>query len=363
MVKVKNRLFSLFIIVFLSVFNCFGENMSLNILCWEGYSKYYTDEFEILIKEKYDIDIEFFITFASDPSEFWNVVRLDKADLISPAHNLFKSDKNNFISTRMVLPIDLKNIPNYKNVIDFLQYNDFVTEGGEVYGIPYAMGQYALAYNADKVLEPSSWSVLWEPENKQTYSISADYVYCNIYISELVLGVPYSAIYDYDKSNKIVSSLILKEKVMELSRNSYSQWKGTASPDEFPNLKYATTWGYAVAVANAAGGNWKIAKPKEGSTVWVDHWAISRTLKNYPKKKIIAEEWLNYILSPSVQIGVVRNWGVSPVVSNISDKLTASEVKIFKVGDNYFWKSLSLWKNQSKRTINVFSKMDETKHE
>lgn len=331
----------------------FAKEITLNILCWEGYTKQYTANFIKLMKEKHKVDIKFNIKNISAPQEFWDAARPKKVDLISPAHNILKSDKWKFIKGRVALPIDLKNVPNYKNLLPMLQKNQFVTKGKDVFAVPYTMGPYGLCYNADKVPEPKSWDVLWSEKAKNKFSISKDYPSCNIYVTALVLGANYKEIYDFGVLSKKIGVAKLQKKLDVLGKNAFSLWAGTAQPDEFPKLSYATTWGYAVAAANAKGGNWKMANPKEGGTMWVDHWVITHAVKGDKFKKKICEEWINYCLSDQLQIGVVRNWGVSPVLSEVKG-LTAEEISVFNVGNDKYWESLSLWENQDNRTQNGF---------
>jgi len=216
------------------------------------------------------------------------------------------------------------------------------------------MGPYGLAYNSEKVNKADSWSVLWEKDSSKLYTISKDYPDCNIYVTSLVLGAGYDDIYKMNKLLKKVSNSDLKEKITQLASNAGSLWEGTANPDEFGKLKYAATWGYAVAKANSKGMKWKMAKPKEGTTMWVDHWVITYAVNNDALKKKICEEWINYCLGNELQIGVIRNWGVSPVVTNINNLITQEEINTFNVADNEYWKSLSLWEHQDKRTKNFY---------
>jgi len=331
----------------------FAKTVTLNIHCWEGYTKPYEEGFVRYIKEKENVYVVLNITNVSDPDEFWQVARSQQADLISPAHNIPKSNKWPFIQNKMAAPVDLAHVPNYKYLLPFLKKSKFVTEGGAVYGVPYTMGPYGLAYNADFVKEPTSWDVLWEPSAKKKYTISKDYSDANIYVTALTLGASYADLYDSNTLVKKVEKKSLQSKLSYLAENAYSLWEGTADPREFNELHYAATWGYAVASANKRGLNWKMARPKEGTTMWVDHWVMTRGVLADPLKKKIAELWMNYCLSVDLQVGVIRNWGVSPVVTNLGDAITPLERETFAVGDLAYWQNLSLWDHQDIRTVNT----------
>jgi spermidine/putrescine transport system substrate-binding protein len=331
----------------------FAKDITIRIHCWKGYARPYVDNFVKLIKEKYKIDIHLKITNVSDPNEFWQLSRGRMVDLISPAHNIPLSPSWAFVKGKVALPVNLNNIPRYKNLLPILNKNDFVTQNNKIYAVPYTMGPYGLGYNAKKVEAPESWNVLWEKGSEGYYSISKDYSDCNIYISSLVLGASYEDLYNVDRLFKKVPKKDIQKKLNILAKNAGSLWQGTANPDEFDHLKYAATWGYAVAKANANGLKWKMAKPREGSTMWVDHWLITYAAKD-PLKKKLCEEWINYCLGPEIQVGVIRNWGVSPVVTSINHLITKSEIETFNVADNDYWKTLSLWEFQKKRTKNAY---------
>jgi len=121
---------SLCILCLLSLFylqlfqtNIFSKEITIRIHCWEGYAKPYVENFKKLVKEKYKIDVNLKITNVSDPNEFWNLARGKKVDLISPAHNIPRSPSWAFVDGKVAIPVDLKNIENYKYLLPVLQYN------------------------------------------------------------------------------------------------------------------------------------------------------------------------------------------------------------------------------------------------
>ena len=75
----------------------FAKTVTLNIHCWEVYTKPYEEGFVRYIKEKENIYVVLNITNVSDPDEFWQAARSQQADLILPAHNIPKSNKWPFI--------------------------------------------------------------------------------------------------------------------------------------------------------------------------------------------------------------------------------------------------------------------------
>jgi len=179
------------IILLLVSFDLLSQEINeLNILCWDGYaSKKHTQRFEKMIKEKYTIDLKINVLNVSNPSEFFNMIRSKEVDLISPAHNLPKSERWPFISGPITLPLNLSNIPNYNNIIKKLQHSDFVSYKNKVYAVPIVYGPYGLAYNSSKISAPKSWNAFWQAEYINQYAISADYNEANIYITAMAMGL------------------------------------------------------------------------------------------------------------------------------------------------------------------------------
>ena len=85
---------------------------------------------------------------------------------------------------------------------------------------------------------------------------------------------------------------------------------------------------------------------------------ISAALKDHPKMKAIAEAWINYSLSPEVQVGYVRNIAQFPVNLSIKDRLTPEEIAAFHLDEpSYFKNHLILWKVLSRHDLDGFRRI------
>jgi spermidine/putrescine-binding protein len=332
----------------------FGEE--LRILCWEGYAApEYTQPFEQYIKKTYNIDLKVVVKNVSDPAEFFDGVRTRQFDLISPAHNLPKSSRYRLIKGKVTLPLNLANIPNYANIIPALQQADYITADGAVYGAPIVYGPYGLAYNtAAFPTPPTSWKVFWEPQYRQRYALSADYHEANIYMTALALGMQTAEIFKYDA----VNTPEMQQKLKTLAQGAKAFWVGVDTADTLQGLALATAWGFALPELKKRGEIWQMAQPVEGTTGWVDNWMIGFSLADNPTMKRIAEEWINYSLSPTVQVGYVRNIAQFPVNLSIGPLLTPEEQKTFHLDNpNYFRENLILWQVLGERDQNGFKNL------
>ncbi len=318
-----------------------GEE-TLRLLVWEGYAPpEQVAQFEAFIKDKYKKTVKLKVDFISDPNDFFAAVRSKQADLISPTHNLFKDNRFNFIKKKLFLPVDLNNLPNYKNLIPALQKAEYATQGDAVYGVPFVHGPYGLAYNIKHLNAPITWDVFWDQKFSGKYSISSDYYECNIYITALALGMRGLQLH----SAGAHASPEFKEKLKALVKNAHSLWKGVDKADDLAGLSLGAVWGFSLPELKKRGENWAVADPKEGTMGWVDNYAMGWSLKDKPFLKKVAEEWLNFIVSPEFQVQVVvRSLGSDPVNMTIKDKLTPEEVaKTHMDEPDYFQDNRILW--------------------
>lgn len=348
----RNLLIVMFIEFFMITSLATAEE--LRILCWEGYAiPEYTDKFQKIVKDQFGVDLKITVKNVSDPQEFFNDARGSKVDLISPANNIPKSDKWGLIQNNIVLPIDLNNISNYKDIIPALQKADYIVDNDLVYGVPIVYGPYGLFYNTQLLKEaPKSAKVFWEPQFAGKYALSEDYHEANIYLTALAFGVNKKDIFNFDKIN----TPEIKIKVRQLAQNAKNYWVGVDTADALQGLAFATAWGFALPELKKRGEIWKMADLQEGTTGWVDNWMLSSaSLKDNPLRKRIAEAWINYSIGQDTQIGYVRNIAQFPVNITIKDRLTPEEISYFHLDDpNYFKDKLILWEVLDRRSQNGY---------
>jgi spermidine/putrescine transport system substrate-binding protein len=329
----------------------------LRILAWDGYvPENKIVEFEKLIKTKYGKDIKIQLnTEVSDPQNFYDALRIEKADIITPAHNIIKDKRFDFIEKNLLSPVDLSNVPNYKAVIPSMKNADYISRGSQVFGVPFAHGPYGLVYNTDKIkTAPDSWNVLWDPRYKGAYAVSRDYYEVNIYITALAMGYRGDALWDIGKLN----NPSFKEKLNQLGKNAARFWIGVDTPDDLKGLSLGTSWGFSLPELKIMGENWKMAEPKEGATSWIDNFVLGASLMKNASLKIIAEEWLNFVISPEYQaVVVVRQLNSAPVNLQTAKLLTADEIKQHKLDDPDFFKTKRiLWPTLNEERTRNFMK-------
>ena len=112
--------------------------------------------------------------------------------------------------------------------------------------------------------------------------------------------------------------------------------------------KYAATWGFAIKALKEQGEEWVFANPKEGTTWWIDTFAVGSHLTGSKQK--VALEFVNFALSQEYQERVVASeLQAGTTVKNVNDK--------FKTRFDIIPKEKRvLWQVLSKRERNGFSK-------
>ena len=331
-----------------------ATGITLRLLVWDGYVSPITRErFSAAIKSKYNIDLSFEITNASDPDDFFDTLRMAEADIISPAHNLAKDSRYNLTTNGLTLPIDLSAVPNYHKLLPHLHKQSWAMEKGKVYGVPVAHGIYGLAYNTDMIqTEPTSWEILWDPRYRGRYTVHHDYYELNIYISALALGHGKDRIFHYDQ----IKGPALEQKIDQLAANAGVFWRGFDRPEHYREMALATTWRISFPQNNDSFKKWRIAVPKEGTTWWIDTIMISRTLENRPLALKIAHEFINYLLTPEVQLlSISKTLGTCPVTVSALDTYMKT---LLPPGDApkfaRLFKGLIPWETLATRDRNAF---------
>jgi spermidine/putrescine-binding protein len=330
----------------------FGEVDILRLLIWEGHAPTdHVENFERQIEKKYGRQVKLKITYLSGPEDWFAPIRTNQVDIVMMGHNFFKDKRFNFIENNLLLPLNLKNIPNFKHVIPALQKARHLYHDWRVYASPVSQGPYGLAYNTTLLKEePQSWNILWDPKFKGKYVIGAnEYIY-NATITALALGYSIKSFSSFDALNNNT----FKNKLRQLALNAHSFWIGVDTADKLIGKYLATSWGDSLIPLKKRGELWKMAEPTEGTPSWIDNYAITWALKDKPFLKKVAEEYINELLTRAYQVDhIMRKLSLTPIITNIEDLLTKEEAENIHIGfPNFFAENRILQHTYSKRDRN-----------
>ncbi|MDM8549883.1 extracellular solute-binding protein [Desulfobacterales bacterium HSG2] len=335
---------TIFLMVF-AIVPVSGE--TLRILTWEGYAyEKHNQKFIRLVKEKHGTDLQMAFEYVTTDDDFFPALRDGKADIAVSSHHIAKDSRYRMIDLNLVLPLNLENIPNYKNIIPSLQRAEYSTKGSNIYAVPSAVGTYGLAYNTSVIpKEPKTWNIFWEPKYRGRYAIGNQYE-SNVYVTALSLGIPPDKMSDFYE----VNIPEVQKKLAGLAVNAHTIWQDVDTAEELKGLALAAVWGNSISGLRNMGEMWKIAEPKEGTTTYVCTLMIGSSLENKPKLKQIAEEWFNYVLTDEIQVYDVRDLFAAPVTTTVRASLTPEEVEDFHLDDPaHFEKKRILWPVLKKR--------------
>ena len=324
----------------------------LRILVTQGSTTEQTiAEFEQMIQQKYQIELKLIVENWADPGEVYKALRNKTADIISCPHNFPKDPDFKLIAGKLTLPLDLQNIPNLANVIPAMQEADYITEGGQAYGVAYAYSPYGLAYNSALFSEPpTSWNVLWDPQYAGQYVLTSTMYELNILITELALGADRSQVGQLERAK----TPEFQEKLRALAQNAGAFWTLTDTADDLQGKTLAAAWGYSFQELRNRGEEWRFAQPVEGVPSGIGVLMLGHSLRANPTLKKIAEEWLNYVISPDYQSNVILG-AYFPVNLAIKDRFDPDTVAYYHLDDpNYAQEQMIPWPMLDKRTRTAF---------
>lgn len=331
-----------------------GTKVLLRMLTWEGYAPEENRQiFQKMMLDKFGVEVEFKVDYIIEPEQYLEALRRRSHEILAPTHNIPKSLRWPLIKSKLLLPIQTKNIPNFRKIIPSLQKTDFLTENGKVYAIPFLQGSYGLAYDSSLTEEPKSWKVLWDPATSGKYAVSSEYPEVNVYIAALATGIDKSDVSNLD----IVDTPAFRKNLAALANNAARVWHGVDTAEILSGLAYSTSWGFALADLNADGRPWKMSEPIEGSPAWVDTWALAAHLKNFPDQLWAAEKWINFVISDEAQLRYMRSLGASPTNADVAKIATAKEIREFHIGDKKHFDDLWFWPILSSETQFAYGNM------
>jgi len=315
-INLKILKYTVLVLTIIPSFFSFAEENVLRLLVWEGYTpEAYIHQFEKEIQSKYGIPLKMEISYALTDNDFFNLVRDKKVDLITVGHYSIKDRQFKYVPRGIILPFNLKNIPNYTGLLPDFMNADYDTINGKIYGIPVANGPYGLAYNTKVFRQaPQSWKIFWDPAYKSKYVIGRDEYIYNIGITAMVMGYSRDMITSFDALNNPE----FRRKLRQLAVNAGSFWVGIDKPEDLLGMDLAMAWGDSLKPLKSMKQDWKMANPVEGTMWWLDEYAITWALAGKPLLKKIAEAWVNKSLSSDFQRNhIIGELGAYPVVTHI----------------------------------------------
>ncbi|MEG1727138.1 MAG: spermidine/putrescine ABC transporter substrate-binding protein [Acidaminococcaceae bacterium] len=258
-----------------------SEPQVLNLFSWaDNFDPEVIAEFE----KKYNCKVNYDV-FANN-EELLAKIQAGGAqyDLIQPSDYMVAT----MLKLDLLEKLDLKNIPNAKNLVSSLQSPVYDPEGN--HSLVYTWGITGIVYNKNFVKEvPTSWKALWNPEyqgrvillndNREVFGMALKKNgYSNNSVVPAELEVAFTDLKALAPSILAYDTDTIKQKFIAEEAWIGTMWSGDASY----TLKENKNIGFVI--------------PQEGATIWADTFAIPKGAKN----KALAEKFINFIYEPQI---------------------------------------------------------------
>ncbi|WP_291960768.1 ABC transporter substrate-binding protein [Chelatococcus sp.] len=202
------------------------------------------------------------------------------------------------------MELDKSKIPNMANLYSNAIYSPYTVFAN--------VGDYVLAYNTDKVkAAPTSWDELWKPDYKNHVVIYGFEHIPTLSLTVLQAQKNGGSIDNIQpgldkmaalvKSGNLIGSLDVESQMVSLFQTE-DAWLGMLATGRMKEL------------LEKGAKNVKFARPEEGTFPLITSVNITKAAKN-PEK---AQAFVNYILSPEVQLAFATRNLYAPTVQNVT---------------------------------------------
>ncbi len=300
MKKITALLTALLLLCTLALAGCGGSSktLTLNVYNWGEYISDGSEDsfdtvrefekwYEATYKQKVKVN---YTTFASNEDMY---AKLSSGavsfDVVIPSDYMIARMREN----NMLLELDFKNIPNYKNIDE--TFRGLYYDPDNKYTVPYTYGVTGVIYNANVVDEADAkgWDLIWNDKYKGEilqFNNSRDAFGTALYKLGLDVNSSDHAVWDQALAELKKQAPLVKSYVMDEIYNMMES--GEAAIGTY----YAGDY-FTMLDAQAEGVDLKFYYP-ERTNYFIDAMCIPNCCQN----KELAEIFINYMLSPEPAI-------------------------------------------------------------
>lgn len=304
----------------------------LRMLTWEGYTepewvKPFEKEHNVKIKSVYlGSDDDLFAKVKSGAAENFDLITTNRANV-------------SILEEQGALePLDVSKLSNFDGLTPVFQEDELSRVNDELYVVPFVWSNVALIYDKEKFPSPpDSWGELFEPSGDRCgRTLLSEDAGTAISVAAMYLG--YDDVYNLDDAQLEEVKGVL-QKAAECSKAFYAGFGDAAQYFGSGEVDIGLELGSLVTtLAKEKGASAANAVPKEGSVWWMDAWGIT---PGGTEKEDLVYEWLDYTMSPEVQLAMTKSTGFGPVREDgVADQLDAETREVLHLGDPSFFESL-----------------------
>lgn len=207
-------------------------------------------------------------------------------DVIIPSDYMISK----MIKEKLIQPLDMENIPNYKYIMD--NYRDLAYDPENAYSVPYTWGTVGIIYNAEEIDIPKEeidWDILWNEDYKDQI-LMFDNPRDAFAIAEIMLG--YSLNTEDPAELKAAADKLKEQKNIVQAYVMDEVFDKMAAGEALLAPYYA---GDALTILED-NENLDFAVPKSGTNLFVDAMCIPTSAK----QKEAAEMYINFMCEPDI---------------------------------------------------------------
>ena len=311
-----------------------AQSNELTMVIWEGYAD---PSFAAKFEEENDATINATPMSSSDDA----FGRLQAGggsnfDLVSASNDV----SQRLIDAGLVQPIDTSRLTNYDDLYEQFQTPEYITKDGEVYGANFAWGPTLMLYNTEEVTEePTSWRALLDEQ----YAGKISTWNAPIQIAQYALLLdpkpedPY--VLDEEQLAQVRDILVEQRPLIRTYWNLGDELKQLYASGE---VIISDAWPYVGLGLKEQGVPVAEVIPEEGVTGWSDSWMITSGAQNVD----LAYKWMDYMIGPDGQMGVLNNNGYAITNRTVIEGLEP-ELREALLMDNIEegYDSILMWRN------------------
>ncbi len=285
------------------------------------YDKFLPQEF--IDKFQKDTGIQVNIRLTDDQGKQYNLLTAEGANPSTDICTVAGHRYSQFISSKLLAPVDTGKIANWKNLNPAYQDAAWARVDGNLWGLPILAGYEGLARNVDYVKEAPSWEVMFDPQYQgQTSYIVSDFMTIVMqYLGHDGDFVSYVDKADVaQKATNEARDFLIKHK--DKVRKYYEA--GSEVQQMFINedIYLAHSWSGPAAKLIMDGHPIQLSVPKEGTFGFVYTLNIVNNAPNAEN----AYKFLNAVLeNPEVGASMTRQSGYSSTINGVADLLDERE--------------------------------------
>ena len=254
---------------------------------------------------------------------------------------------NRLIASKLVAPIDIKQIPDWNKFLGALKSPPNNTVDGKHYGVSWLWGPNVLVWNPAKfTTAPTSWAAIYSKANSGKITVPDNPIQiadAALYLSKTQPSLGITDPYELNEQQFNAAVDLLKQQ-----RPLIKKYWGLASQEisMFKNgdAIVGASWPYQESVLKADGAPVASTIPTEGATGWADTWMLAT---NAPHPNC-AYEWMKYISTPDAQAQQATWYGETPankLACPLMDKISKGSCELYHANaDDAYFDSIKFWK-------------------